>query len=101
MSEIKIENRRDCADINLYEHGHLFKRSKKHLDSESNHKWEEVIRVVGKEVRVSIVGEARRSLERLYLKHGDKSVRRIHRFPRLSEKIKRFRDIPLTAQVET
>jgi hypothetical protein len=98
MSGIKIENRPDCPDINLYERGHLFKRSKKHLDNKGNHEWVEVIHS-GKDE--PILGEARRSLERLYRTHTDESVRRIHRFPRLTERINRFRDIPLTAQVET
>jgi hypothetical protein len=66
MSGIKIENRPDSPDINLYEHGHLSKRSKKHLDNKGNHEWVEVIDP-GKDV--PILGEARRSLERLYRKH--------------------------------
>lgn len=103
MSEIKIENRRDCADINLYEDGHLFKRSKVRRDSEGRHEWVEVIHVLGKDVRVPIVGIAQRLTEQLFRQHRHESVRRILRFPRLPlpEKINRFHDIPLIAQVET
>jgi hypothetical protein len=102
MSGIKIENRPDSPDINLYEHGHLSKRSKKHLDNKGNHEWVEVIDP-GKEVRVPILGVAQRLSEQLYRKHRHESVQELLRFPRLPlpEKINRFDDIPLIAQVET
>ena len=103
MKDFVIENRPDSDNISVHYQNRLWNRSKHTRDYKGHREWTEVICVGGEYSRYGVHEEQRKILEHLYQKHKNGSVRRIPRFPRLPlpDKINRFHDIPLIAQVET